>query len=286
MIDLHMHSTCSDGQDKPEKLVELAASAGIKVMALTDHDTINGLERAKNAAEKQGLDFIPGIEIGSQGGRELHILGYGIDPRDKSLRDFYEGNRVHRLARRDRFIEMLNKAGVPITLEKICSVNDGKSTGRPHIARTLVEMGYADSVDDAFVKYLQTPEFYSMERPKPRSADSINMIRNAGGTAVLAHPYTLRLDDKAFRELLERLISEGLRGIECYYSRHTMEQTAYYRSIAEEYGLIYTCGSDYHGPDVKPDIMPGRGCNDSLLKANVPEQEIVKMIKSSIANKK
>lgn len=282
MIDLHMHSTCSDGQDKPEKLVELAVSAGIKVMALTDHDTVNGLERAQNAAERLGIDFIPGIEISSQGGRELHILGYGVDPHDKGLRDFYEGNRVHRLARRDRFIELLNKAGVPITLEEICSVNDGKSTGRPHIARTLVKMGYADSVDDAFARYLQTPEFYSMDRPKPKSADSIEMIRKAGGTAVLAHPYTLKLDDAPFRALLKSLISEGLSGIECYYSRHTSEQTAYYRGIAEEYGLLYTCGSDYHGPDVKPDIMPGTGCNGSLMKANVPEQEIIERLKSSM----
>lgn len=282
MIDLHTHSTCSDGQDKPEKLVELAAEAGIKVMALTDHDTINGLERAENAAEKYNIDFIPGIEIGSQGGRELHILGYGIDPCDKGLRDFYEGNRAHRLARRDRFIELLNKAGVPITLEEICRVNDGKSTGRPHIARTLVEMGYAESVDDAFSRYLQTPEFYSMDRPKPKYADSIAMIRNAGGIAVLAHPYTLQLEDSSFRELLKSLISEGLCGIECFYSKHTLEQMKYYLEIAKEYGLIYTCGSDYHGPDIKPDIVLGRGFDDSLMNADVPEQEIIEMLKSRL----
>lgn len=282
MIDLHTHSTCSDGQYKPERLAQLAAEAGIKVMALTDHDTINGLERAANAAKKFNIDFIPGIEIGSQGGRELHILGYGIDPCDKGLRDFYEGNRIHRLARRDRFIELLNKSGVPITLEEICRVNDGKSTGRPHIARTLVEMGYAESVNDAFSKYLQTPEFYSMDRPKPMAADSIAMIRNAGGIAVLAHPYTLHIDDEPFRKLVKSLISAGLCGIECFYSRHTTEQTKYYMGIAIEYGLIYTCGSDYHGPCIKPDIVLGKGVNGSLINANVPEDKIIEMLKDKM----
>lgn len=282
VIDLHMHSTCSDGQDTPEKLVELAVASGIDVMALTDHDTINGIERACNAAEKLGIDFIPGIEIGSSGGKELHILGYGVSYKDKGLIDFYDENRVHRIARRDRFIELLNKAGVPVTIEDICRVNNGKSTGRPHIARTIVSMGYADSVDEAFKRYLQTPEFYSLDRPKPRFDKSIEMINNAGGIAVLAHPYTLKLDKYDFTILLKKLISAGLSGIECYYSRHTVEQTVYYRDIANEYGLIFTCGSDYHGLDVKPDILPGRGCNNSLLNAGVPEKEIIERLKDKI----
>lgn len=282
MIDLHMHSTCSDGQDKPEKLVEIAAAAGITTMALTDHDTINGLERASARASQLGIDFIPGIEIGSQGGRELHILGYGVDCNDKGLKSFYEDNRINRITRRNKFIELLNKSGIAITAEYIADVNDGKSTGRPHIARALVNMGYAGSVDEAFKKYLQTPEFYSCDRPKPDYSVSIEMIRNAGGVAVLAHPYTLCLDDMEFRLLLKKLVMSGLCGIECYYSRHTPEQIEYYRNIADEYGLIFTCGSDYHGPDVKPDILLGRGYNDSLIKANVPEDEIIERLKEKI----
>ncbi|MDE6021353.1 MAG: PHP domain-containing protein [Ruminococcus sp.] len=284
MIDLHMHSTCSDGQDKPEKLMEIAAAAGIKTLSLTDHDTINGLERASKAAKRLGLDFITGIEISSQGGHELHILGYGIDYNNKGLINFYEENRVYRIERRNRFIELLNKKGIPITAEYISLINDGKSTGRPHIARALVSMGYADSIDDAFEKYLQTPEFYSCERPKPNYQTSIEMINNAGGIAVLAHPYTLKLDNDKFKELLKDLISAGLCGIECYYSRHTPEQTAYYRRIADEYDLIFTCGSDYHGPDVKPDILLGRGCRDSLIKANIPENEIIENLNNALHN--
>ncbi|MBQ8724887.1 MAG: PHP domain-containing protein [Oscillospiraceae bacterium] len=275
MIDLHLHSTCSDGQDTPEELVKIAVRAGISVMALTDHDTINGLMRAKNTANELGIGFISGIEISVQGGKELHILGYGVDPDSEILHQFYESNRSHRLKRRDRLIELFNNAGIPITLEKICEANNGKSTGRPHFARTLVEMGYAKSVQDAFDRYLTTPEFYCIERPKPTAQEGIAMIKKAGGISVLAHPYTLKLEDKSFRELIQKLISYGLRGIECYYSKHTPEQIRYYRSIAHEYGLISTCGSDYHGSKVKPDIMPGSGCDDSLIKACVPEKEIL-----------
>lgn len=265
MVDLHLHSRCSDGQDTPEELVHIAADAGITVMALTDHDNINGIERAQRTAEKLGIDFISGIEISAQGNRELHILGYGVDPESTELKQFYEDNRTHRINRRDRLIELFNKAGIPITLEKICEVNGGQSTGRPHIARTLIEMGYAEDMQDAFDRYLKTPEFYCAERPKPTAQEGIAMIRRAGGVAVMAHPYLLRLEDKPFRELLEKLISFGLCGIECYYSEHTPEDVAYYRAVADEYGLIYTIGSDYHGPDMKPDIHIATGMNGSLI---------------------
>ena len=275
MIDLHLHSTCSDGQDTPEELVKIAADAGIDVMALTDHDTIKGLDRAKRTAEELGVGFIPGIEISVQGGKELHILGYGVDSDSDILHQFYESNVEHRLNRRDRFIELFNKAGIPITLEKIYESNKGKSTGRSHFAKTLVDMGYASSVQDAFDRYLTTPEFYCIERPKPTAQEGIDMIKSAGGIPVLAHPYLLKLEDKPFRELLEKLISYGLRGIECNYSKHTPEQMEYYCSIASEYGLLRTCGSDYHGLDVKPDIHPGSGRGNSLIEAEVPEKEIL-----------
>ena len=165
-------------------------------------------------------------------------------------------------------------------------MNNGKSSGRPHFARTLVAMGYAESVQDAFDRYLTTPEYYAIERPKPAPEEGIAMIRRAGGVAVLAHPYLLKLEDAAFRALLELLISYGLQGIECYYSKHTPEETAYYKSIAEEYSLLYTCGSDYHGVSVKPDIQLGSGCNNSLLKAGVPEESLLHQLDAAMAERK
>lgn len=278
MVDLHLHSTCSDGQDTPEELVQIAADAGITVMALTDHDNINGIVRARRTAESLGIKLISGIEISASGNRELHILGYGVDPESQELKQFYEDNRAHRINRRDRLIELFNNAGIPLTLEKICEVNEGQSTGRPHIARALIEMGYAEDMQDAFDRYLKTPQFYCAERPKPEPEEGIAMIRRAGGAAVLAHPYLLRLGDSDFRQLLERLISCGLSGIECYYSEHTPEETAYYRRIADEYGLIYTIGSDYHGPDMKPDILPGTGRGNSLTAYAELGEEIVERL--------
>ncbi len=282
MIDLHMHSKISDGQDEPEELVQIAAAAGISVMSLTDHDTIGGIARARATALSLGIGFIPGIEISARDNRELHILGYGVDDRDADLIRFYNENRSHRIARRDRLIELFNKNGIPITLQKIEEVNEGKSSGRPHIARTLVAMGYAESVNDAFDRYLKTPEYYCLERPKPWADEGINMIKRAGGVAVLAHPYSLKLPDKPFRELLSQLIRSGLKGIECYYSRHTSEEVEYYRAIADEYGLFCTIGSDYHGPWMKPEIKPGTGKNGSLLFAEAYEQETLSRLRSAI----
>lgn len=283
MIDLHTHSRCSDGQDSPEELVAAAAAAGVTVMALTDHDTINGIPAARKAAKQYGIQLISGIEISVQGGHELHILGYGVHDEDSGLHTFYEENRQMRQQRRQRMLEMLNAAGIPITLEDICRVNHGKSSGRPHFARTLVTMGYADSVQDAFDRYLATPDFYRIERPKPTPEEGIEMIRRAGGVAVLAHPYTLNLADAPFRSLLCRLISHGLCGMECYYSKHTPEQMQYYTAVAREYGLLCTCGSDYHGSGVKPDIFLGSGYHDSLLHAQVPEEEILQRLYEAIA---
>lgn len=282
MIDLHMHSKISDGQDEPEKLVQIAAEAGISVMALTDHDTISGITRAREAAERLGMGFIPGIEVSARDNRELHILGYGVRENDDGLIRFYNENRNHRMARRDRLIDLFNKNGIPITLQKIEEVNDGKSSGRPHIARTLVVMGYAESVNDAFERYLKTPEYYCLERPKPWARDAISMIRQAGGVAVLAHPFSLKLTDKPFRAMLCQLIESGLKGIECYYSRHTMEEVQYYRAVADEYGLFCTIGSDYHGPQMKPEIKPGTGKNGSLLFAEAYEQETLSNLRSAI----
>lgn len=284
MIDLHTHSQCSDGQDTPEELVRSAAAAGITVLALTDHDNINGVPVARRTAETLGIRLISGIEISVQGAKELHILGYGVDEMDKGLHDFYEENRRLRIRRRDLLLKQLNAAGVPITLEDICRINNGKNSGRPHFARTLVAMGYADSIQDAFDRYLTTPEYYAIERPKPAPEEGIAMIRRAGGVAVLAHPYILKLEDTAFRSLLRQLISYGLQGIECYYSKHTPEEMQYYAAIAEEYGLLKTCGSDYHGPSIKPDIQLGSGCEGSLLYADIPEEEIIRQLDQAIAH--
>lgn len=275
MIDLHIHTNCSDGEFSPEETLRMAYEAGITVAAVTDHDTVSGIASASKTATAFGMLFFPGIEISVQGGKELHILGYGIDPASPGLLEFCAKHARDRSVRCDKMLAYLQERGIMITLEDVRRCNNGKTTGRPHFARALVAKDYASSVQDAFDRYLTTPEFYDrVERPKPLPADGIRIIREAGGVAVLAHPYQLKLEEPALDALLVQLKEMGLQGIETYYSRHTPQQTACYLALAKKYDLLYTCGSDFHGPGVKPDIALGTGISGNLCITDpmIPEQ--------------
>ena len=197
MIDLHIHTTCSDGQFSPEETIRMAHQAGVTVAAVTDHDTVSGIVAASAAAVACGMTFFPGIEISVQGGKELHILGYGVHPDSDVLHQFCAKHAADRTERCGKMLAYLQKKGAAITLEDVRRCNQGKTSGRPHFARTLVELGYASSVQDAFEKYLTTPEFYArVERPKPTPEEGIRVIRSAGGVAVLAHPHQLKLESR------------------------------------------------------------------------------------------
>ena len=281
MIDLHIHTTCSDGQFTPEETMRLAAEAGVTVAAVTDHDTVSGIARARQTAQQLGMTFFSGIEISVQYTRELHILGYGVDADSAALLAFCEENARNRRERTSRMLEFLHRRGVVISLEDVRRCNQGRTSGRPHFARALVELGYADSIQDAFEKYLATPAFYAeAERPKPSPEKGIAVIRQAGGVAVLAHPHQLKLEAPELEALLQQLISLGLQGIEAHYSRHTAEQTRLYLQLAEKYGLLVTSGSDFHGPSVKPDIQLGSGVAGSLC---VEDEEIPRRLEQAIA---
>lgn len=274
MLDLHMHTTRSDGQFSPAETITMAHDAGVTVAAITDHDTVAGIQEGEETAAKYGMRFFPGIELSVQGDREIHILGYGVDRTNEALLAFCKEQSDNRKKRVGRMLTYLQDLGVEITLDDVKASNNGKTTGRVHFARTLVDKGYATSISDAFDKYLTTPEYYAKaERPKPTPADGIAAIRNAGGVAVLAHPYQLHLEPTPFCALLEQLMEYGLSGIEAYYSRHTPEQTQFYLGVAEKYHLLITCGSDFHGPDVKPDIQLGTGVHGSLgiCDASIPD---------------
>lgn len=283
MIDLHMHTTCSDGQFSPGETMRMAHEAGVTVAAVTDHDTASGISRARAAAEQYGMTFFSGIEISVQGEKELHILGYGIQPENAALQAFCKRHAADRKERCGKMLEYLHGHGVQITLDDVRRCNDGKTSGRPHFARTLVELGYASSVQDAFEKYLTTPEFYAkVERPKPTPEEGIGVIQNAGGVAVLAHPHQLKLENDALEAMVVRLKAAGLQGIEAYYSRHTPSQTQFYLHLAEKYDLLYTCGSDYHGPVIKPDIALGTGISNNL---GICDEKIPERLSAAIAAK-
>lgn len=281
MIDLHLHTTCSDGQYTPSELVAKAKAAGITAMSITDHDTAKGVPEAQQAAQEAGIRLISGIEISTTGNRELHILGYGIQPDHPRLQAFCEEHRRNRAERSIRLVSYLQEQGVPITLEEVRRCNDGAATGRPHFAKAIVAAGYAASIQDAFDRYLTTAAFYErVERPKPSPEAGMQVILQSSGIPVLAHPCRLKLEQDALRQLLQRLVAGGLQGMECYYSRNTSEQTQQYLQLAEAFRLLVTCGSDFHGEAVKPEIQLGTGIAGNLCCA---DETLVDRLEAAIA---
>lgn len=286
-MDLHTHTTCSDGQYTPEELVQRAGKLGIRALAITDHDAISGTERGRTAAKVfPELEIFSGIEISAKENPQLHILGYGIDGSHADLQDYIEKNKQLRQGRRERMLSFLQEKGVSLTLEEVMAANDGRSSGRPHFAKAMLEKGIVSSIDEAFDRYLATPEYLQrVERPKPTAVESIQLIRKAGGVAVLAHPAKLKLEPSAFLELLSILCQAGLQGIEAYYSTHHKEEMTWYNEIAKQYGLFCTCGSDFHGEIIKPKIALGTGKEGSLLLPEELEQEIFQNFKQALSNR-
>jgi len=271
LIDLHIHTNVSDGQYSPAETVRLAAARGAVCLAVTDHDRIGGLEEGRRAADEIGVDFIPGIEISVQGNRELHILGYYIDYNNAGLIEACDNFIRLREQRGSRIFDYLSKKGVPLTEEQVQSHVPRGIAGRPHFARAMVEAGYVSSIQEAFDKYLGTPEFDGVERTKPTAAEGLRMILGAGGVPVLAHPALLKLDDEHLEALVKDLAAAGLQGVECYYTTHTKEQTEKYLGLADKFNLLVTCGSDFHGELAKPGFDL---CGPSR---DLPDETIVRM---------
>ncbi|MDR3296596.1 MAG: PHP domain-containing protein [Clostridiales Family XIII bacterium] len=261
MVDLHLHTNMSDGQHPPREVVRLAAERGVSLLSITDHDTALGIGEGAAAAKEMGIRFIPGIEISVQDGRELHMLGYHIDPGNPGLLRMSAEFMRLREERAERIHAFLQQKGAGVSREQVRGYAGSGMTGRPHFARALVESGHAANFRDAFEKYLSTPEFHKIDRPKPLPRHGIGMIRDAGGVAVLAHPALLRLSSEDLEALLYELEKIGLQGLECHYSGHSPEETALCLRLAEKHGLVITGGSDFHGEAVKPGIQPGMEIN-------------------------
>ena len=251
--DLHLHSTASDGVLKPAELVGKAKKLGFSAIALTDHDTVSGIAEAEAAGEALGIEVIAGIELSAidnrvQGEVEVHILGYFIDPEHKKLLKVLKLINKSRTDRAVIMVKKLNEIGISIALDRVLTLAEGESLGRPHIARTMVEAGYISDVKEAFSKdYIGRGGRAYVERYKISPHDAIKLIIEAGGVPVLAHPGYLS-DRTALTEYnIIPYIESGLKGIEVFYSQHTLQQVSYYREIALKYGLLVTGGSDYHG---------------------------------------
>jgi len=254
IADLHTHSTASDGQYTPSELVRLAKAGGLEVLALTDHDTVDGLDEAGRAGEELGIQVLRGIELSAREYRSLHILGYGFSTRPSALTRLCGEMKAGRDERKYRIIDFLHEKGVNISLAEVEELAGGDVIGRPHFAQVMVRRGYVRSSREAFDRYLDTDEYQRIERKKPDARTCIEVIKAAGGKVSFAHPYQVKLNDDALDTLVRELAGYGLDAIECYYPKHTWAQQAYYLHLAETYGLHVTGGSDFHGERVKPDI--------------------------------
>jgi len=257
IADLHTHSTASDGQYTPTELVRLAKAHGLELLALTDHDTIDGLAEAERAGEALDLQVLRGIELGAAEYSHLHILGYGFDP--AGLVPLCRKLKAGRDERKLRILDFLREKGCPLTLEEVEAVAGGDIIARPHFAQAMTRKGYVSSNREAFDRYLDTEEFRQrVKRFKANARTCVETIKAAGGKVSLAHPYQIGLESGPLEELVRRLAGYGLDAVECCYPRHTPEQQRFYLELAKKYGLHITGGSDFHGERVKPDIQIAR----------------------------
>ena len=256
-IDLHIHTTASDGTCTPEEVVREAKRLGLGAVAITDHDTAAGYLRAAAEGEKLDLEVVPGIEISTKYGRAVHILGYYIDVNSPALQEVLDWIVRDRDERNIKMCALMQADGIDITYEYMRE-RFGEVIGRPHFAEILIERGLARDMNDAFDRYVEKGRKYYQGRSFLSIERSIELIRAAGGTAVLAHPFQYRLDDAGLRELIEHCMASGLEGMECRYSGYDASMSAYLEALAEEYGLLKTGGSDFHGTN-KPAIRLGDG---------------------------
>lgn len=253
--DLHTHSTASDGQYAPARLVGMAKERGIEVLALTDHDAMDGLEEAVRAGERLGVRVIPGVELSAKEYPTFHILGYGFAPGAPALAELCRRMKARRDERTGRLLAFLRQKGMELTAAEVEELAGGDIIGRPHFAQAMVRRGYVATNREAFDRYLDTEEYHrQVERGKPSVQECIEAIRASGGKVSLAHPYQIGIGDDELDRLAAELAHSGLDAIECYYPKYTREQREFYIRLAEKYHLHRTGGSDFHGEKVKPDV--------------------------------
>jgi predicted metal-dependent phosphoesterase TrpH len=242
VIDLHLHTTASDGLCDPAQLVDLAWRAGIRTMSVTDHDTVAGLEECESAATASGISFVPGIEITAvHEGRDVHVLGYFIDRHNAAMAEFLERQRTDRVRRVVEMADKLADLGKPIDRDALRVPRAGRSVGRPLVAKALVKAGHAADVRQAFEQLIGEGKPAFMSRRGPSPSEVIGIINRAGGIASLAHPGLLKRD-----ELIAGMIDAGMTALECFHSDHDAATTHHYLALADRHGALVSGGSDYH----------------------------------------
>jgi hypothetical protein len=261
--DLHCHTTASDGLLTPTELIRLAAELGLKGIGITDHDTIQGWEEAEEVGAKHQIQVLRGIELSTEWqGKEVHILGYEVDRSSTYFNDRLRDLRQAREQRMRRILDRLETKGIHIGVDEIQQFAQGESIGRPHIAHALLERGYVKSIGEGFDRYLGKGASAYIPRYKLTPEEGIEIVRAAHGVAVLAHPGVHRLE-----EGIPAWVEVGLQGIEVSHSDHKPEDEKKYRALAQEYHLLATGGSDFHGEALKPGVKLGRwGVSVDVIK--------------------
>jgi predicted metal-dependent phosphoesterase TrpH len=277
-VDLHLHTTASDGVRSPSNLVNYAKEKGLRAIAITDHDTIEGLEEAMAEGRKINFEVIPGIEISAEySPGSMHLLGYFLDIHHPLLNERLAHLQKARAERNPKIVEELNRLGIKVTYEDVIKASGGGQVGRPHFAQVLLERGYVRSIQEAFERFLKkgAPAYHDKFRFKAEEA--IHFIQEASGVAVIGHPNTLGANGTSELDaLLSQLVKEGLKGIEVYYPEHSPAEVATYKFLAEKYGLVMTGGTDYHG-------IEGNGLEVGVGRGNMKlPYSIVEALKTAL----
>ena len=248
LVDLHVHTTASDGTFTPSEAVAHARDLGLSAIAITDHDTPAGIPAALAAGAACGVEVLPGIEVSvDYEGRGIHILGYGIDPAAPSLRHLLQWVVAERRRRNAEIAAAFQADGIGVTLDDLTAANPGAVIGRPHFAAWLTAHGYAETVNDAFRRFLDRGQRYYRKRTYIPLRQGLDVICDAGGKPVMAHPLQYRFEEDALLRCVETLRAGGVVGMECLYSAYDEAQSDYLRGLAARYGLCVTGGSDFHG---------------------------------------
>jgi 3',5'-nucleoside bisphosphate phosphatase len=243
--DFHLHSTASDGVHTPSWVMETAWAHGVRVLALTDHDSTEGLVEARSTAERLGLRLVPGLELSTDLGKaDVHLLGFGFDVNAKPLQEFLAWQREGRLGRTRTIVEILREHGMPVELKRVLEIAGDATVGRPHVARALMEGGYVASVQEAFDLWLGNGKVADVDREKLEPADAIRVVHENGGVVFVAH--AIYIGEK-YPDALRQLAGWGIDGIETYYKHYSPEQVSEHAAMAAELGLATSGGSDYHG---------------------------------------
>ena len=261
-VDLHLHTTASDGVLSPSEIVRYAKAKGLQAIAITDHDTIEGCEEGLSEGERIGFEVIPGIEISAEySPGSMHILGFFLDIQHPLLSERLEYLQKARAERNPKIVAKLNQLGIEVTYEEVLKASGGGQVGRPHFANVLLEKKVVRSFQEAFDRFLKKGAPAYVDKFRFTSKEALQFINEARGVAVLAHPNTLGVNGLSeLEKLILQLVDEGLKGIEVYYPEHSAMEVAQYKTLADRYSLLSTGGTDYHGIEKNElDIGVGRG---------------------------